>query len=45
MEQMEPDFNALFLMALNGGAPLDDWDETKEWAESILRKEEEECRD
>ena len=27
----------VFVQALNGGAPVTDWTETKEWAEHICR--------
>lgn len=37
MEDMTPDIAALYLEFLNGGAPLNDWQETKEWAENICR--------
>ena len=42
MNSMTPDFSVLYLMSLNGGAPLTDWEEVKSWAESLLHAEGEE---
>lgn len=37
MESMTPDFSALYMEFLNGGAPVDESAEIKEWAENICR--------
>ena len=37
MEDMTPDFTALYMEFLNGGAPVDETEEIKEWAENICR--------
>lgn len=31
------DFGELYLMYLNGGAPVTDWQEVQEWAQGVLR--------
>ena len=33
------DFGELYLMYLNGGAPVTDWQEVQEWARGVLRVE------
>ena len=37
MDGMTPDFGAIYMEFLNGGAPVTDRGETKEWAENICR--------
>ena len=34
------DIESLYMMFLNGGAPVTDWNETKEWAENLLKVKE-----
>lgn len=34
------DIESLYMMFLNGGAPVTDWNETKEWAENLLHVKE-----
>lgn len=40
MSWMEPDFRSMYFTFLNGGAPLDDGEEIRYWAEMICRVKE-----
>ena len=42
MEEYEFDAAEVYVIQLNGGAPVSDWIETKEWAEAVCRVQTEE---
>jgi len=42
MEEHEFDAAEVYMIALNAGAPVSDWIETKEWAEAVCRVQTEE---
>lgn len=45
MEEYEFDAAEVYIIQLNGGAPVTDWIEIKEWAETVCRvRTEEEFR-